>query len=141
MHNNQTFLGFDFGLKYIGVATGQTFTYTAQPLTTLIANQGIPQWDEVKKLIHNWRPNALVVGLPLNMDGSEQPLTHAAKKFAKQLEENFQLTVHLIDERLTSVAAREYLFEQGGYKALQKKAIDSMAAKFILETWLSQHTS
>lgn len=137
MHKDQTLLGFDFGLKHIGVAVGQTLTRTAQPLTSLKAESGIPQWNEVKKLISEWRPHALVVGIPLNMDGSEQPLTLAAQQFVKQLEEFFHLTVHLVDERLTSVEARAYLFEHGGYKALQKKAIDSMAAKLILESWLN----
>ena len=139
MPNDQTLLGFDFGLKHIGVAVGQTFTHTAQPLTSLKAEKGIPQWEEIKKLINTWQPHALVVGIPLNMDGTEQPLTHAAKKFAASLEQHFHLIVHLVDERLSSVEARAHLFEHGGYKSLQKKAIDSMAAKLILETWLSNH--
>lgn len=139
MPNDQTLLGFDFGLKHIGIAVGQTLTHTAQPLTSLKAEKGIPNWDEIKTLIANWRPQALVVGIPLNMDGTEQPLTHAAERFAEALEKNFALPVHRVDERLSSVEARAHLFEHGGYKALQKKAIDSMAAKLILETWLFTH--
>lgn len=133
---DQTLLGFDFGLKYIGVAIGQTYTRTAHPVTTLAAHNGIPQWDEVTKLIQTWRPNALVVGIPLNMDGTEQPITHAARKFSTELATRYQLPVHTMDERLSTVEARARLFEQGGYKALQKKAIDSMAAQLILESWM-----
>ena len=137
MPNEQTLLGFDFGLKHIGIAVGQTLTQTAQALTSVKAINGTPQWDEIKQLINSWKPHALIVGLPLNMDGTEQPLTHAAKRFAKQLEKHFMLTVHLVDERLSTVEARAHLFEQGGYKALAKQAIVSMAAKYILESWLS----
>jgi len=139
MLDEQTLLGFDFGLKHIGVAVGQTLTRTAQALTTLKAENGVPQWNEIKKLIGIWKPHALVVGLPLNMDDTEQPLTHAARHFSEQLKKHFALIVHLADERLSSVEARMYLFEQGGYKALEKKAIDSMAAKLILESWLISH--
>ncbi len=134
----QVLLGFDFGLKYIGVAVGQTLTRTAQPLTTLTAQQGIPDWNEIKKLIETWRPNALVVGIPLNMDGSEQFLTHAARHFSEALEKHFNLPVHSMDERLSTIEARAHLFEKGGYKALQKKAIDSVAAQLILESWLQR---
>lgn len=135
----KTLLGFDFGFRYIGVAVGQTYTRTAQPITTLLAQKGIPDWDAIAKLIQVWHPQALVVGLPLNMDGTEQPLTRAARRFAKQLKKYSQLPVHLMDERLSSVAARDQLFAQGGYKALTKKAIDSRAAQCILESWLQNY--
>ncbi len=132
----QTLLGFDFGLRHIGVAVGQTYTRTAQPVTTLAAHKGVPEWPEITKLIQTWRPHALVVGIPLNMDGTEQPLTRAARRFAKALEKQTQLPVHSMDERLSTVEARAHLFAQGGYKALKKQAIDSMAAQLILESWL-----
>jgi putative Holliday junction resolvase len=137
MLNSQTLLSFDFGLKHIGVAVGQTATHNAQALTALAAKNGIPNWDEIAKLIHTWQPHALVVGIPLHMDDSEQPLTKKAKRFATQLEEHYKLPVHHVDERLTSVEARARLFEMGGYKALQKKHIDSVAAQVILEIWLA----
>lgn len=133
---DQVVLGFDFGLKHIGVAVGQTFTRTTQAVTSLSAHNGIPHWDEVAKIIRTWQPHLLVVGIPLNMDGSEQPLTQQARQFAQQLMQHFQLPVHYMDERLSSAAARSLLFERGGYKALKKKSIDTLAAQLILESWL-----
>lgn len=133
-------LGFDFGMKRIGVAVGQTLTQSARPLETLAANKGIPNWDRLQKLIQLWQPNAFVVGIPLNMDGTEQPLTAAASRFAKSLEERFKLPVYGIDERLSTKDARERLFNAGGFKALQKGQVDSIAAQLILQNWLTQHT-
>jgi putative holliday junction resolvase len=131
-------LGFDFGTKHIGVAIGQTITQSARALTSLKAAHGIPKWELVDALIKTWLPDALVVGIPLNMDGTEQHLTCLAKKFADLLRERYQLPVYDMDERLTTVAAKEQLFAQGGYKALDKKNIDSLAAQLILQNWLKQ---
>lgn len=136
MPNDHTILGFDFGLKYIGIAVGQTTTRSARALTTVIARAGVPPWEQISQLIQTWQPDSLVVGIPLNMDGSEQPLTHAAKQFAQQLTTRYQLPVHPMDERLSTREAREQLFTQGGYRALKKKTIDSLAAQLILESWL-----
>ncbi len=129
-------LGFDFGLKRIGVAVGQTITQTARPLTTLSAIQGEPQWTQLDNLVKTWQPDGLVVGIPLNMDGTEQPLSHAARCFGQQLHERFQLPIYEMDERLSTKDARERVFAQGGYKALQQKQIDSVAAQLILQNWL-----
>lgn len=131
------FLGFDFGMKRIGVAVGQKITKTAQPLETLSANQGSPEWNHVKKLIQKWEPEALIVGIPWNMDGTEQFITQAARRFANQLKEKFLLPVHGMDERLSTKAAREKLFSEGGYKALKAGQVDSIAAQLILQNWLS----
>ncbi len=134
---NQTYLGFDFGTKRIGVAVGQALTKTASPLKNLSAQDGVPDWQLIQKLIEQWRPQALIVGIPLNMDGSEQAITKRARRFANRLHERFKLPVHGIDERLTTVSARSELFDSGGYKALKKQEIDSFAAKLILESWLN----
>jgi putative Holliday junction resolvase len=134
-------LGFDFGMKRIGVAVGQTVTESARPLTTLKAAQGNPEWDRVAKLIKTWQPDALVVGVPLNMDGTEQPLTQAARHFAGELQNRFNLPVHEMDERLSSKDARERLFAEGGYKALQNGQVDRVAAQLILQNWLTHKTS
>lgn len=136
--NSQILLGFDFGMKRIGVAVGQTITQTARPLMTLKAKQGIPPWETLDKLIKTWQPDALIVGIPLNMDGTEQPLTIAAQRFADSLKQRFNLPVHGIDERLSTKDARERLFAEGGYKALQNGQVDSMAAQLILQNWLVQ---
>lgn len=130
-------LGFDFGMKRIGVAVGQTVTQTARPLETLQTQQGKPPWEKIDKLVKTWQPDALIVGIPLNMDGTEQPLTLVVRDFLQMLEERYQIPVFGIDERLSTKDARERLFEQGGYKALQHGQVDSVAAQLILQNWLS----
>lgn len=134
----QTVLGFDFGLRRIGVAVGQTLTRTASPLKTLKAIQGEPKWEELTKLIQQWRPSLLVVGVPVNMDGSPQAVTAAARQFAASLEQRLGLSVAEIDERLTTKEARQRLFDMGGYRAIEKSEVDSYAAKLILESWLQR---
>lgn len=140
-HPLNILLGFDFGTKHIGVAVGQTITQTARALTSIKATAGIPDWMQVDELINTWRPEAFVVGIPLNMDGTEQPLTQLAKKFANLLRERYQLPVYDMDERLTTVAAKDQLFSVGGYKALDKKNIDSMSAQLILQNWLESRVN
>lgn len=132
-------LGFDFGTHSIGVAIGQSLTGTASPLAALKAKDGQPNWDLVAKLIAEWQPDTVVVGLPLNMDGTEQPLTDLARKFANRLHGRFGIQVVLQDERLTTVAAKEDLFGRGGYKQLQKGKVDSAAAQLIVEDYFSQN--
>jgi len=132
----KTVLGFDFGTKYIGVAVGYTSPLMAQPLTSLIAQKGEPPWKEIDALIKTWSPDALIVGMPLNMDGSEQPMTQSARLFSENLKQRFHLPIFTVDERLTTIEARARLFSSGGYKALQKKAIDSVSAQLIVEMWL-----
>ena len=131
------FLGFDFGYKRIGVAVGQTLTASASPLSTLQARLGVPDWKLVQKLIDEWRPRALVVGIPTCIDGKEQYTTLAARGFAKQLQKRFHLPVHACDERLTTVEARAYLFAEGGYRKIKQTQVDSIAACIILEQWMS----
>ena len=80
----RTLLGFDYGLKNIGVAVGQDLTQTANPLTVIKARDGIPNWDDIEALITEWQPKLLIVGLPLNMDGTEQQMTTAARKFGNR---------------------------------------------------------
>ena len=136
MPDIKTVLGFDYGSRYIGVAVGHTSPAMAQPLTSLTAQKGEPPWKEIDALLKTWSPNALIVGIPLNMDGSEQAITHSARFFLENLQQRFHLPVFAVDERLTTVEARARLFSSGGYKALHKKAIDSVAAQLIIETWL-----
>ncbi|OGV49837.1 MAG: Holliday junction DNA helicase RuvA [Legionellales bacterium RIFCSPHIGHO2_12_FULL_42_9] len=130
------YLGFDFGYKRIGVAVGQAVTCSAKPLKIIAAKEGVPEWRSVDELIAQWRPNALIVGLPTCIDGKEQYTTTAARNFAQQLGERFALPVHLVDERLTTVEARAELFAQGGYRKIKNSPIDSIAACIILEQWL-----
>jgi putative Holliday junction resolvase len=130
------YLAFDFGYKRIGMAVGQRLTCSASPLATLRAQQGVPDWDAVEKMISQWNPQALIVGIPTCIDGSALYTTAAARRFAKQLRKRFALPVHLVDERLSTVEARGQLFEQGGYRKIKQTEVDSIAACVILEQWL-----
>ncbi|CAJ0995485.1 Putative pre-16S rRNA nuclease [Sodalis praecaptivus] len=131
-------MAFDFGTRSIGVAIGQRVTCTARPLTAFKARDGVPDWQQIEKLLNEWRPDTVVVGLPLNMDGSEQPLTARARKFANRLHGRFCVQVVLHDERLSTVEARAGLFARGGYRALEKGNVDAGSAVIILESWLEQ---
>lgn len=132
---SETLIAFDFGTNSIGCAVGQSITGTAQSLGAFKAQNGIPKWEEIGKLLQEWKPDRLVVGLPLNMDGTEQPLTQRARKFANCLNGRFNLPVELQDERLTTVEAKAEIFSRGGYKALKKGKVDSISACLILESW------
>ena len=136
---SQLLIGFDFGMKYIGVATGQTLTGTATPLTTIRAQDGIPDWSEIEKLIQDWQATALIIGIPLNMDGSQQTMTFRAKKFANRLHGKFKLPIHLVDERLTSWEAKERLNGKNTLEADLDK-LNSEAAAIIVEQWLRDNT-
>lgn len=129
-------LGFDFGMKRIGVAVGQTVTQSARALATVAAKAGEPDWQTITQLVKKWQPCAFVVGIPLNMDGTEQPITHHAREFCQKLSVRFKLTVFEMDERLTTKDAKEKLFSAGGFKALQDGQVDAMAAQLILQNWL-----
>ena len=131
----RTILGFDFGKKYIGVAVGQEMTGLASALGSVKARDGIPDWDKMTKFMHEWQPDFIVVGLPLNMDGSEQPLTHDAKKFGNRVSGRFGVKVVFQDERLTTATAKEALFAEGGYRNLKKDNIDAASAKLIIESY------
>ena len=129
-----TVLAFDFGTHKIGVAVGQSLTGTATPLPELKANNGQPDWDRVAKLITEWQPDALVVGVPVNMDGSEFAITHRARKFGQRLHGRFGKPWFPMDERLTSFEAREQARAQPNAK---KGLVDSLAASLILQSWFA----
>lgn len=132
----RTILAFDFGTKSIGVAVGQEITGTASPLNALKAVDGIPNWELVADLFREWSPQLAVVGLPLNMDGSNQQVTFSAKKFANRLNAKYKVPVETCDERLTTVDAKARLFELGGFKKLDKQKVDSVSACLIFESWI-----
>ncbi|MEJ2618722.1 MAG: Holliday junction resolvase RuvX [Candidatus Thiodiazotropha sp.] len=133
-NTSATLLGFDFGTRKIGVAVGQSLTGTATPLETLTLVNQKPDWVRIEQLIKEWQPQALVVGLPLDVDDSETDATQPALRFSRQLEGRFHLTVHLADERFTSFEARDRL----GHRAKQFEEYDAVAAKLILETWFNE---
>lgn len=130
-----TALAFDFGTKSIGCAVGQSITGTAQALPAFKAQDGIPNWDAIEKCLKEWKPDVVVVGLPLNMDGTEQELTLRARKFANRLQGRFAVNVQLQDERLTTTEARSEIFDRGGFRALKKSKVDGISACLILESW------
>jgi putative Holliday junction resolvase len=132
----ETVIAFDFGMKSIGVAIGQSITGTASPLQAIKAQDGIPNWEILQVLISQWQPNALLVGLPLNMDGSEQAITASVRSFVGRLKHKYNLPVFLHDERLSTVDAKAKLFELGGFKKLSKEKVDSVSACLIYESWL-----
>lgn len=133
-----TLLAFDFGTRSIGVAIGQRITGTARPLTAIKAQDGTPDWNIIGRLLKEWQPEAVIVGLPLNMDGTEQPLTARARKFANKIHGRFGVAITLHDERLSTVEARAGLFERGGFRALNKGSVDSASAVVILESFFEQ---
>ena len=136
-HKLNTVLGFDFGTKNIGVAAGQVITLTATALPQLHARDGIPNWDEVGALITEWKPDAVVVGIPLNMDGSESQMSMRARKFGKRLHGRFNLPFFEADERLTSFEAKEWADRLGHKGHYGSRPVDGMAAQIILEAWLN----
>ena len=141
--SGRTLVGFDYGTKHIGVAVGQELTGTSTPLTTLPCRNENPDWDAITLLIEDWRPAALVVGIPLNMDGTEQPMTESARRFARRLEGRYRLPVYHADERLSSVEAghllRETAADSGTRRSRRRRELDEVAAHLILQTWFSQN--
>ena len=129
-------LSFDYGARIIGIAVGHRISAGARALTTLANGD----WTRLDALVTEWRPEHLVVGLPLALDGSEQPMSHAARAFASELHRRYARDVHLVDERYTSgEAARRFAGQRARGTARRKHAaaIDALAAQIILESWLA----
>ena len=145
MQASQTFLGFDYGERRIGVAVGQSITGTANPLSTVRVRDGEPDWASIDGIVAAWKPDGLVVGEPLHMDGRPQPMTRRARWFRHALRSRFGLPVHIADERLTTVEARAELAERGAFRgagARRRPEIDDpIAARIILESWLGERRS
>lgn len=137
----QIVLAFDFGTRRIGVASGDTLTCTARAVTTLDAAPGA-LWKTIDSLIREYSPGQLVVGLPLNMDGSATALTEAARDFARALQARYRLPATLVDERLSSKEAEAQLREAraSGLKRRRtsRSDVDMTAARILLEQWLNR---
>jgi putative Holliday junction resolvase len=131
-------LAFDFGLRQIGVAVGNTSLGTTQPLAILRAREGIPDWRAVAALVEAWDPDILLVGDPLNMDGSESELCARARKFANRLHGRLGLPVEMADERLSSFEAKRARRERGISGDFKSRPVDSEAAEIILRSWLTE---
>jgi putative Holliday junction resolvase len=135
--NAMRVLVFDFGLKRIGVAVGQTLTGTAQPLEPIKANDGVPGWPELERLVNEWQPDAFLVGLPLNMDGSVSDMSLRAKKFGNRLHGRLHKPIHFFDERLSSFEAKGLVMSQGGDRDFGRNSVDGIAAALIFESWVA----
>lgn len=132
--SSQTVLGFDFGLHHIGVATGSTLLKLASPLKALKAQNGIVNSNDLDKLFKDYDPAYIVVGMPLNMDGSMQDMSYKARKFGNRLSNNYKIKVVFHDERLSSVEAKDTIFTKKGFKGLKvKDNVDAQAACVILQ--------
>ena len=133
-------LGFDYGEQRIGVAVGQRLTGMATPLTTLKSLHNKPDWEGISKLIQEWQPEALIVGMPYHLDGSASDMSERIDKFCRQLHGRYNLPVYQVDERLSSAEAEQHLKlqrQQGRRKKINKQEIDQLAAAIQLESWLS----
>lgn len=132
-----TLLAFDYGTKNIGVAYGQTVTATAREIPAIKARDGVPNWDDIQALLKKWQPDLVLVGLPLNMDDTESELCTRARKFANRLTGRFGVKVELVDERLSTFAAKQEAADRGHRGNYGQAPIDSIAARLILESWLN----
>jgi putative Holliday junction resolvase len=126
-------LAFDYGLRRIGVAVGNALTGTATALPVLPARDGVPDWERVRRLIGEWGPTVLLVGLPLNMDGTPSAMSERAARFSRRLHGRFGIRCELMDERLSSFEARDRMAGDSG-----RTALDSVAACVILEGWFAE---
>ncbi len=131
-------LGFDFGQKRIGIAVGNNISKTARALTTIDSLSNNQKFELIQKIIEEWQPVSIVVGVPFNVDGSEHRITNQSKKFAKQLEQKYSLPTHLIDERYTSIEASHEIKDKKIDLKKKKLLIDQIAAKIILQSYLDQ---
>jgi len=137
-------LAFDFGLRRIGVACGDTVTRTASPLDAVASGAAGPRWDSIAALMRDWQPDLAVVGLPYNVDGSDSDMTNAARDFAAELKRRHQLEVAMVDERYSSREAEARLrsARETGMRRrrVQKADVDAASACVILERWFTEKT-
>lgn len=136
-------LGFDFGLRRIGVAVGQSTTRTASSLET-VANRDDPDWQAIDRLVQNWKPQMFVIGLPLALTGEETDMSRAARAFGRAMAERYRLECVYADERLSSHAAQGRFTElraSGDLKRKHARKLDAVAAQIVLENWLQSFST
>ena len=134
-------LGFDVGSKIIGVAVGNRVTASARAITTLAMRDDAPDWTALDALRSEWLPDSFVVGLPLTVDGEEQPASKRARRFADRLRDRYRIPVAMVDERHSSLEAAERFAHarSAGLKRRRDAArLDAEAAAVILERWLHE---
>jgi putative Holliday junction resolvase len=136
------YMAFDYGSRYIGIANGNSLIQTASPLSVATNNNGTPDWQQIDALIQEWLPVALLVGIPVHMDGTEQPLTGQARGFRKRLAKRYNLPTFEVDERLTTKIASDIIKQnraRGKRRKTCKADLDKIAAALILEKWFEQN--
>jgi putative Holliday junction resolvase len=136
-----TLLAFDFGLRRIGIAVGNTVSGTARPLATIDDEKNAVRFSTIAALLQEWQPSALVVGLPCNDDGTPHEMTAHCRRFANRLKGRFDLPTLLVDERYTSAAASSVLAEAGIHGRKQKPLLDQYAAQQILQAYFDEPNS
>jgi len=138
--SRDNYLGFDFGTKKIGVAVGQSTTNIASPLQTITSIKQVPNWRVIEQLINEWQPQALIVGISKQDDGSDNPVTPKMRKFCNQLNGRFHLPVHQQDEALSTFEAKQMLYDELKLSASKLWEVqDQLAAQLILQSWLNDH--
>ena len=135
MAQPQLIMAFDFGTQKTGMAVGSSLIESATPLSLFPMRDGIPNWDELLKLVKQHQPNLFLVGLPLNMDDSESELSTRARKFARRLRHQTNITTWMVDERLTTREARDELDHYQAQGRAKKLSADSIAAALFIESW------
>ena len=134
----QSYLCFDFGLKRIGIASGNDLLKKGNELAPVQARDGIPDWSIIEKLVKEWQPDKFIVGLPLNMDGTQSDMSLRATKFGKRLKGRFNKDVAMMDERLSSFEAKSQIQAQKGKQLdFGIHSVDGIAACLILESWFA----
>ncbi|WP_151193336.1 Holliday junction resolvase RuvX [Cysteiniphilum sp. JM-1] len=132
-------IGLDYGKSRIGIASGQMITKTATPIATIAAKQGEPEWHELDKIIKQWRPSDIIVGLPIDAKDQETKITEEARAFAQKVELRYQKPVHLISETFSTREAR-WRLEEVQNKSNRHLKVDAFAACVILETWMNDQS-
>lgn len=133
--SHQMIMAFDFGTQKMGISIGQAAIESSTPLALFPMKDGIPDWNQLLKIVKEWQPTLFLVGLPLNMDDSESELSARARKFARRLRHQTNITTWMVDERLTTREARDELESYQEQGRAKKIAADSIAASLLIKSW------
>ncbi|HRJ52597.1 MAG TPA: Holliday junction resolvase RuvX [Candidatus Thiothrix moscowensis] len=140
--SNMTVLGFDYGKARIGVAVANTLAGVATPQSTVMARDGVPDWDAITRCLQEWKPARLVVGMPRKLDGTDSAMQEPIERFIRQLQGRYNLPVDIVSEQLSSREAEQRLKlarQAGRKRKVRKEEIDQVAAAIILESWMQEH--
>jgi putative holliday junction resolvase len=142
MSTAQRYFGIDYGTRKLGIAVGQTLTRTAMGIAVVPVRNGEPDWPQLDQLVKHWKPQALVIGMPYNMDGTDSDIMVRVQEFAQGLSERYQLPWHGVDERLSTREAKaisRHNADLSGKRYNDRGQVDAMAAQLLLESWFENH--